>query len=565
MPSTPHDPQAIKKIAPKGAEEKFQEKIREIALKQKEQETQMRAYSLGLPFISLVGKPVSPGALEFISENEAKQHKAVCFFEKSGERWIAITEPARPGMDDFLASLEEKQKVKIVRYLMSEASFISVMKLYAQLPKVIEDVGGVALTQKEFDTYSGEEFRDIRTLNDKLKGMSVTELYKVIVASALGARASDIHIEAEESDIKVRYRIDGILHTVASLPRDVWKQIISRLKLFAGLKINITDRPQDGRFTITLEHDKIDVRVSTLPTSEGESVVMRLLKSSSAGLDLKALGLTEYSNQRLKYEIEKPNGMVITTGPTGSGKTTTLYAILNHLNTPEIKIITLEDPVEYKMKGINQSQIDSAAGYTFAHGLRSILRQDPDIVMVGEIRDLETADIAINAALTGHMVLSTIHTNSAAGAIPRFLAMGAKGYLLAPALNAIMGQRLVRRLCAECKKEIALDEAESARVKEYLSTITPQAGIKLDLENLHFWEAEGCGACNGLGFKGRIGIYEIFAMTPEIEQVILSEQVSEYKMQEIAVKNGMVTMVQDGLLRALEGVTSVQEVFSVAQ
>jgi len=565
MPSSSQDPQHIKKIVPQGAEEKFQEKMREIALKQKEQETQMRAYSLGIPFISLAGKPVSPGALEFISEEDAKKHKAICFFEKSGERWIAVTDPARSGLDDFLSSLEEKQKVKIVRYLMSEASFDSVMKLYAQLPKVIEEVGGVALTQKEFETYSSEEYRDIRALNEKLKGMSVTELYKVIVASALGSRASDIHIEAEKEAIKVRYRIDGMLHTVATLPRDVWKQIISRLKLFAGLKINITDKPQDGRFTISLADTEIDVRVSTLPTSEGESVVMRLLKSLSSGLDLKTLGMAEYNSKRLMREIEKPNGMVITTGPTGSGKTTTLYAILNHLNTPDIKIITLEDPVEYKLTGISQSQIDSAAGYTFANGLRSILRQDPDIVMVGEIRDLETADIAINAALTGHMVLSTIHTNSAAGAIPRFLAMGVKGFLLAPALNAIMGQRLVRRLCEECKKEDVLEVDDSNRVKEYLSAISPAAGVAVDMNNLLFWKAEGCGACNGLGYKGRIGVYEIFTMNPEIEQVILSEQVSEYKMQEIAVKDGMITMVQDGLLRALEGITSVEEVFSVAQ
>ncbi|MBI4250337.1 type II/IV secretion system protein [Candidatus Uhrbacteria bacterium] len=565
MPSSSQDPQHIKKIVPKGAEEKFAEKMREIALKQKEQETQMRAYGLGIPFISLAGKPVSPGALEFISEQDAKKHQAVCFFEKSGERWIALTDPARSGIDDFLSSLEEKQKVKIVRYLMSEASFDSVMKLYAQLPKVIEEIAGVALTQKEFETYSGEEYHDIRALNEKLKGISVTDLYKVIVASAIGARASDIHIEAEKEAIKVRYRIDGILHTVATLSRDIWKQIISRLKLFAGLKINITDKPQDGRFTISLADTEIDVRVSTLPTSEGESVVMRLLKSLSSGLDLKILGMAEYNSKRLMREIEKPNGMVITTGPTGSGKTTTLYAILNHLNTPDIKIITLEDPVEYKLTGISQSQIDSAAGYTFANGLRSILRQDPDIVMVGEIRDLETADIAINAALTGHMVLSTIHTNSAAGAIPRFLAMGVKGFLLAPALNAIMGQRLVRRLCQECKKEDVLETDTFNRVKEYLSAITPASGVSVDMNNLHFWKADGCGACNGLGYKGRIGVYEIFTMNPEIEQVILSEQVSEYKMQEIAVKDGMITMVQDGLLRALEGITSVEEVFSVAQ
>ncbi|MBI4272774.1 type II/IV secretion system protein [Candidatus Uhrbacteria bacterium] len=560
----PKDPK-IKQLVSEGAEEKFAEKMKDIALKEKEQETQMQAFALGIPYISLYAKPISPGALSIISEQDAKRLKVVCFSESAGEKRVACIDPDRKGLEEFLKELEKKTNCKISLFLMSEASLESVLKLYSQLPKVREEIQGVALTQEEFDHFTSDEFSDIRTLDAKLKGVSITDLYKAVIAAALKSRASDIHIEAEEKDIKVRYRVDGILHTVATLPREVWKQVISRLKLFAELKINITDKPQDGRFTIGLAHDKVDVRVSTLPTSEGESVVMRLLRSSSAGLDLPSLGLSPYSLSQLKKEIEKPNGMIMTTGPTGSGKTTTLYAILNHLNSQDIKIITLEDPVEYKLAGISQSQIDASKGYTFAGGLRSILRQDPDIVMVGEIRDLETADIAVNAALTGHLVLSTIHTNSAAGAVPRFLAMGAKSYLLAPALNAVMGQRLVRRLCAECKKEVQLDPAELERVKTYLSTITPKAGILIDLANLHFWDAQGCPACNGLGYKGRIGVYEIMGMNQEIEAVVLSEQVSEYKMEEIAIKNGMVTMVQDGLLRALEGVTSVKEVFSVAQ
>ena len=559
------DPSKISQVVPKDAEEKFQEKMKEIALKEKEQETQMLAYSHGLPYISLVGKPISPGALSVIPEEDAKKLKAICFLETATEKRVACVDPLLAGLGTFLTELEKKTHSTISRYIMSPASLASVMKLYAQLPKITAEVQGVALTQEEFDRFASPDYSDIRTFDKKLEGISITDLYKAVIAVALNARASDIHIEAEEKGVKVRYRIDGILHTVAILPRETWKQIISRLKLFAELKINITDKPQDGRFTIALAKDKIDVRVSTLPTSEGESVVMRLLRSSSAGLELPALGLSPYSLSQLKNEIEKPNGMIMTTGPTGSGKTTTLYAILNHLNSPDIKIITLEDPVEYKLTGISQSQIDASKGYSFAAGLRSILRQDPDIVMVGEIRDLETADIAVNAALTGHLVLSTIHTNSAAGAIPRFLAMGAKSYLLAPALNAVMGQRLVRRLCEGCKKEVALDASELERVKTYLTTITPKAGVPVDLNNLHFFDAQGCPACNGLGYKGRIGIYEIMAMNQEIEAIILSEQASEYKMEEVAIKNGMMTMVQDGLLRALEGVTSVKEVFSVAQ
>lgn len=560
----PKDPK-IEHIASSEAEEKFAKKMQDIALQEKEQEVQMRAFAAGLPSISLAAKPISPGALAVISEADAKKFKAVCFSESVGEKRVACVDPQRQGIDDFLSELEKKTNTKISLFLMSDASLESVMKLYTQLPKIQEEVHGVALQQEEYERYTSGQYADIRALDSKLIDSSISDLYKIVIAVALKSRASDIHIEAKEKEITVRYRIDGILHTAATLPREAWKQIVSRLKLFAGLKINITDKPQDGRFTITLADDKIDVRVSTLPTSEGESIVMRLLRSSSAGLELAALGLSAYSFSQLKKEIDKPNGMIMNTGPTGSGKTTTLYAILNYLHSPEIKIITLEDPVEYKLSGISQSQIDASKGYTFASGLRSILRQDPDIVMVGEIRDSETADIAINAALTGHLVLSTIHTNSAAGAVPRFLAMGAKEYLLAPALNAVMGQRLVRRLCTECKKEIQLEPQDLERAKTYLATITPKATTSFDISDLHFWDAEGCNACAGLGYKGRIGIYEIMSMNPEIEALILSQEASEYKIEEIAIKQGMMTMVQDGLLRALEGVTSVKEVFSAAQ
>lgn len=276
------------------------------------------------------------------------------------------------------------------------------------------------------------------------------------------------------------------------------------------------------------------------------------------------LGVRGQSLEELRRQVERPNGMIMTTGPTGSGKTTTLYAVLQKLNEPGVKIITLEDPVEYKLEGINQSQIDPSHDYTFAKGLKSILRQDPDVVMVGEIRDLETAEVAIQAALTGHLMLSTIHTNSAAGAIPRFLSMGVKPFLLAPALNAVIGQRLVRKLCDKCKKEAALDEETIKKVKETLEGIQ-NAAIKIDLNNLKFGASVGCDACHNLGYKGRIGIYEIMVMNKEIEQLILKNEVSEYVMQEVAVKNGMITMAQDGLLKALDGMTSVDEVFRVAE
>ncbi|MBI4253004.1 type II/IV secretion system protein [Candidatus Uhrbacteria bacterium] len=545
------------------AEERLQQKMAHLALKQKAQEAQMLAYSSGLPYISLVGMPIPSNALELISEEDARALGVVCFSSEIEEKRVAVLDPYNEDLKAFFENLQKKTHSTISVYVITKESLDSALKLYAQIPHIKEETSGVEISEKDLELY-GDEYADIRTLKERLADKNVTDIITILVAVALATRSSDIHIEAEEKDIKARLRIDGILHDVAELSPDLWKQLISRVKLTAGLKINIIDRPQDGRFTIHFKNDKVEVRVSTLPTGYGESVVMRLLRSTAAGLSFEDLGLSPYANALLKSQVDKPNGMVITTGPTGSGKTTTLYAILNYLNTPEIKIITLEDPIEYKLGGINQSQIDTSKSYTFATGLRSILRQDPDIIMVGEIRDLETADTAINAALTGHLVLSTIHTNSAAGAVPRFLAMGVREFLLAPSLNAIIGQRLVRRLCQSCKKSAVPKRETIDRIRKELFAISPKSGVKVDMEHLIFFEAEGCDTCHGLGYKGRIGIYEIMVMSPDIEQLILAKSSSEYQIQDIAVKNGMVTMIQDGLLRALEGITSVDEVFSVA-
>ncbi|MBP9695485.1 MAG: type II/IV secretion system protein, partial [Candidatus Magasanikbacteria bacterium] len=360
-------------------------------------------------------------------------------------------------------------------------------------------------------------------------------------------------------------RLDGILHDVAMLPVEAYKKLVARIKLVSALKININTTPQDGRFTIKNPDGDVDVRVSTMPTVFGESIVMRLLRQTRGGLSLDQIGLVGDAYEKLKHEIERPNGMIITTGPTGSGKTTTMYAVLQILNEPGVKIITLEDPVEYRMQGINQSQIDRSKDYTFAKGLRSILRQDPDIAMVGEIRDLETADIAIQAALTGHLILSTIHTNSASGAIPRFLSMGVKPFLLAPALNCVIGQRLVRLLCQKCKKKVTLSDDQKERVETALANLPPKQAADIAQKEKVFYTGDGCEACHGIGYKGRVGIYEIFIMSQVIEQLILTGQVSEFEIEKIAVQNGMVTMVQDGLLKALEGKTSVDEVFRVIE
>jgi len=556
----------IQHITSQAAQEKFREKMMEMELKDKEHEVQLKAHSLGLQYVSLTGVPISPGPLSVIGEEDARRLQIICFSESVEEKKIAVVDPTRDEVRAYLQKLEEQLHAKISVYVTSQQSFDAAVKLYEKLPKIHEVIhGGIKITESDVTKYEAV-IQDIKKLQSILDAQpTMSELEKILAVLGLKTGSSDIHIEAEEQDIKIRLRIDGMLHDIGTLPPGEWKHLINRLKETAQVKITITDKPQDGRLTLFLDEEKIDVRFSTLPTSYGESVVMRILRSTIAGLNFDDLGLSSYTAKALEKEIAKPNGMIITTGPTGSGKTTTLYAILNTLNSPEVKIITLEDPVEYKLKGINQSQIDASKGYSFASGLRSILRQDPDIVMVGEIRDLETADIAVNAALTGHLVLSTIHTNSAAGAIPRFIAMGAKAFLLAPALNCMIGQRLVRRLCQVCKKEAHLEGEIMERIKKELSSLSPQVDSRPDMDKLIFFESSGCEQCHGIGYKGRIGIYEIMSMNQELEEHILSGDVSQYTLEELAIKNGMVRMVQDGLLRALEGITSVDEVFSVAK
>lgn len=554
---------AKKGVGEKSVQEKFQQKMTELDLKAKEDQTEQQAASLGLPFINLTAFPISAEALKTILEAEARAKKIVCFYFTPDNLKIGCLEYSEE-IQEFAYQLGERHHSKVEIYLISEHSLESALKLYATLPIIKPITKDINITDEELNKFQ-ESIGNLQGLQAMFKNVNITDILTLMIAAALKTNSSDIHVEAEEKGIAVRYRIDGVLHEVATLPKEDWKRFVSRIKLLAGLKINVTDKPQDGRVTLKLSSSSLDVRVSTMPTTYGESIVMRILHSGSKGVTYDNLGLRGEAYERLRHEVERPNGMIITTGPTGSGKTTTMYAILRTLNKPGVKIITLEDPVEIKMAGINQSQVDASRDYTFAKGLRSILRQDPDICMVGEIRDLETAEIAIQAALTGHLMLSTIHTNSASGAIPRFLSMGVKPFLLAPALNAIIGQRLVRRICDSCKKEVTLEKETMDRVLGILEKMPEAEKSKIDMNNLHFYAGAGCETCSGLGYKGRIGIYEIFTMTKEIEQNILSGQVSEYVIEEIAVKNGMVTMVQDGILKALDKITSIEEVFSAAE
>lgn len=546
--------------------ELLEHKQQQIQTSEIELIAQKEAGEKNLPYINLKGFPVAPEALSMLTLEEANDLRTVVFLKLSEEIHIATNKPGER-VNELASRLAKAEVADVQIHYCSAGSIDFGLSLYESLPKQIEVVYGVKIDADALKKFE-KEISNFTDLQERVRSASTSDLVTMILGAGLKGSASDIHIEAEEEGIKVRLRIDGILHEAAIIPKEQWKLIISRIKLLAGMKINIDSVPQDGRITIYLTNEKIEVRVSTLPTAFGESVVMRLLRPKSIALEFEQLGVRGLAWERLKAEIDRPNGMIVTTGPTGSGKTTTLYAILKRLNSPEVKIITLEDPVEYKLQGINQSQIDHSKDYTFAKGLRSILRQDPDIVMVGEIRDFETAEIATQAALTGHLVVSTIHTNNAAGAIPRFLSMGVKPFFLAPALNCVIGQRLVRRLCPDCMQVVHLDEALLTQVKKELSELPKAANISFDPNKLEFHgpseKSKECKNCNGLGYKGMMGIYEIFTMNKEIEHMILSQTVSEYDMLAVAKKFGMITMTQDGLLKAMEGITSVDEVLRVA-
>ncbi|MBU2542846.1 GspE/PulE family protein [Patescibacteria group bacterium] len=540
----------------------FVKKMEKVTIKEKEREAMKLATSLGIPHIDLEKFPISQESLKQIPLDEARRLKTICFFSTPEEFRLGTIDSNKEEVQDLLHQLEEKKHAEGIIYLISQNSLERVFKLYENLPVIKEITKDVNIDEKDLKEVQAS-VTDFTSFQNLLDRKTTTDLITLLLGVALKLEASDLHVEAEESKIVVRVRLDGILHDAATLDREIYKKLVSRVKLFSSLKINITDKPQDGRFTIKLEKGDVDVRVSTIPTVYGESIVMRLLDQSRKGLTFDKLGLRGNAEEKLRREMNRPNGMIITTGPTGSGKTTTLYAALEILNKPGVKIITLEDPVEYKMEGVNQSQIDTAKGYTFAKGLRSILRQDPDIVMVGEIRDLDTADTAVQAALTGHLMFSTVHTNSAAGAVPRLVSMGVKPFLLAPALNTIIGQRLVRRICDKCKQTFELDDVLKKEIEAIIDKMPKKEKEEMKKRKLIFYKGIGCDECGGIGFKGRIGIYEILLMTPEIEQMILSNNVAEHDIELSAINSGMITMVQDGLLKALDGLTSIEEVFRV--
>jgi len=536
-------------------------KLEELKNKRLEEEAKQKASQLGLPYVNLHAFSIQPETLKIIAENEA-HHKGVITFLKDDKKINLAIIDINQDLIELKEKITKETGLPIFFYITSAVSLNSALKLYKNLPQLRKREKSVEITEEEIRNYQNK-IKNLEDLQIELQKSPAAEILSLIIATAIKSRASDIHLESEEKFIKLRLRIDGVLHDIATISKESWRDVVARIKLLSSLKINITNQPQDGHFPIFFSNQKTDVRVSVLPSSFGESAVIRLLMLSQK-IILENLGFRKKYLEILKREIERPNGMIITTGPTGAGKTTTLYAILNHINKPETKVITLEEPVEYELPGATQISIDSSKGQNFGKMFRSVMRQDPDIIMVGEIRDQETAETAVQAALTGHLVLSTLHTNDAAGAIPRFLVLGIKPYLLGPALRVVIAQRLVRKICDNCKEEIKVDPQLLSRAKLIIDELPEEDKKNIALNNLKFYRGRGCPSCQNIGYQDRLGIFEFFTVTPEIEKLILQASMSEQEIKDTLKKQGMITMVQDGILKTLEGLTTIEEIFRVA-
>ena len=520
------------------------------------------AYILGIPFVDLSKETIPLEILQIVPEPIAKKYNIVSF-EKSGTNLkVAMLNPEDLQTIDFI---KKKTGLKIVPCLTSRESIQTALRQYE---KSLKAEFGDILTA---DINPEGEGQDDENLEQVAAGLPIIRIVDTLLKHAILQSASDIHIEPEEKEVHVRYRIDGVLHEAMTLPKDVAAGLVARIKVLSNLKLDEHRLPQDGRFKIEKDDYKISFRVSILPVFDGEKIVMRLLDESSKGLTLEKMGLNGPALEAVHREINKPNGMILVTGPTGSGKTTTLYTVMDILNTPEVNISTVEDPVEYRMPRVNQTQINPKVGMTFAAALRALLRQDPDIIMVGEIRDQETLEIAMHAAMTGHLVLSTLHTNNAPATLPRMLDMGAEPFLIASTVNVIIAQRLVRRLCVECRKPYTLDKkevdslAKSYDIEELFAYLKKDpASAKFvkdakDWEEVTMYKPGGCDQCGGEGYRGRNGIYEVLAMDSPIKKLVTQSATTEMLADE-AKKTGMTTMVQDGFVKIVQGVTSLEEV-----
>ncbi|MFA6536433.1 MAG: GspE/PulE family protein [Candidatus Paceibacterota bacterium] len=541
-------------------DDKQEERIKTLLRKEAEDSAELLSGKYGIAYGNLLTAPVNSDALRLVPEAEAREAK-MAVFDISGKKLkVAVLSPQ---FDKTLLVLKKLETAgyALTLFMVSATSLEKAWSLYATLSYASESkAGALDISAEEVASV----MKDVKNLNDitskiyellkGTKGFKISKILEVILAGALAINASDIHIEPEEEYVRIRFRLDGVLTDVIKFDRQTYRLLLSRIKLISGLKLNVGSEAQDGRFSVGVSDADIEIRTSVLPGAYAESIVMRVLNPKSISVPLEQLGMSEKLLELVNKTISKPNGMLLTTGPTGSGKTTTLYALLRKLHDPSIKIITIEDPIEYHLPGIVQTQTDSEKGYTFLSGLRSALRQDPDVIMVGEIRDSETASVAINSALTGHLVFSTLHTNNAAGTFTRLIDLKVNPKIITSALSLAMAQRLVRKLCQACKKEAPIEPADQELFKKILSELKdPLPPIE------KMFVPVGCAVCNNTGYKGRAGVYEAIITDQAIEKVVEASP-SEREIKKASVAQNIPDMRQDGIMKILAGLTSLEEV-----
>lgn len=526
---------------------------------------ELKSESLKLSLREVLPDDVPFKVLELIPEESAKFYKMIPIGEKDNLLEVGMVYPENLKAQEALNFLTRQGKLSYKVFLITLTTFNNLLRQYRTLKREVTK----ALEELEEEVKVGKlkKAKPIAAADFErlVEEAPISKVVAVMLRHAVEGEASDIHIEPTREKLRIRFRLDGVLHSSLLLPLRIHQAVVARVKILSNLKIDEMRVPQDGRFSTTIEDKNIDFRVSSFPTTEGEKVAIRVLDPSKGMLDLEELGMVGRNLRVMKEAIQKPFGMILATGPTGAGKTTTLYAILRILNQEGVNIISLEDPVEYYMEGINQSQTRPDIGYTFASGLRSVVRQDPDIIMVGEIRDEETANLATHAALTGHVVLSTLHTTNALGTIPRLVDLGIQPYLIPPSLSISLAQRLVRKLCPECKKKIKPPAKIKDMILKEMESL-PQA-IKKDMKipkDFSISKPKGCKKCRSDGYHGRIGVFEVLAMTDRLSELLLKE-LSEVRIAEEAKAQGMITMKQDGILKVLDGFTSIEEVLRVAE
>ncbi len=544
------------------SEEKQGEQLKDLREREERELVQTQAEKAGIPYIDLIPTPIELDALRLIPETEARTALAAGFGLNGKKVSVAVFSPEQKETKAALKKLSGAG-YEVELFMSERKGLEKAWGRYKDLSFAREEhSGSITISESEVSAQA----KNLKTVADiaqvlrnelaSKQASRISRTVETLLAGALSTNASDIHLEPEESGVRVRIRLDGVLNDLASIDSDAFALILSRVKLVSGLLLNVREEAQDGRFSVRLEGTEIEIRTSVIPGAYGESVVLRVLNPATIAVKMEELGMPARLRTLVEKEIKKPNGMILTTGPTGSGKTTTLYAFLRAIYTPGVKVITIEDPVEYHLKGIVQTQVHPKEEYTFLEGLRSALRQDPDVIMVGEIRDNETAGVALNASLTGHMVFSTLHTNNAAGSFPRLMDLGIDPKIMSSAVTLTLAQRLVRKLCPHCKKETAPTAEEKKQIEQTLANMPAGEAVPPQMK---LWKPVGCSKCSETGYKGRIGVFEGIAMDAAIEKII-RENPSEREIRAAALPQGLMTMPQDGILKALAGISSFEEV-----